>query len=983
MPQAHSVIGNQAAATYYDASGTVRSVNSNMVQTTVAQVGALGISGDNDKAGMAGNVVYMPHTIYNNGNGTDRFTVRVHVPLVGSFAAISIFPDGNGTGVPSSNIPLCAGEGESSCIRRGFEQPIAGNRGSFSFLVAYTLKPPVFGRTEDLFISNVRVAPVNTDSNLFATYEPNLRVAIDRVRLTQYVALSLTSKIGPPGVDAPAGRWPSASSSGMASGPDCPTVWSATLLDSNPQCRYVAQTVRYTNSGMRSGVLTFRTELPSGFRFVSGSAVWSHLPGALNEAGVATTNGGAGVIRLLHTLAENALAVIVDAVPPNTSGTFSFVVLVTEQALPGTTSTSLDYGYFSNSCNPMAPLGMSDACAGAGTAAKLNFPVRSNRSEFTVLPRVGVVVASDPSREADTVSPPEKSGHNQLIVPAVQAGGVVAFRNFVTNTGNGIDTFNLQLPDPGQEEGFPLGTLYRLLASAGGSPLTDTNQDGITDTGLILPGESKEVWFSAELPVGANAGNGPFHILLTARSVQNRLISDAVWNSTTAVTGALLDLTTSAEGNQVAHSDGNGATNLVPCDSGMNCDLGPGPTSHPSGIVQSVLGRTVAYPVFLTNNDTQDNTYSFQAQLPSGWSVKFMKGGMGSMFSPCYGPPISQPVPVVAGGQREIAACVTVPANGTLGRHAWTLTAQSHGPSHLGVLVADTIALEMLAMSKDSSAIQLLPAAATIPMPAGSVFTQRITLHNSGTQSCASGATGFDANLQLDARALAAGWTATIYLDRTGDGALDALSLPLGPALGVSPGNVNAALTAAGAEVLDFPAASALNFLIQLSAPAMLPPFSVADYALSIQDLSASACPLTRGAYRALVSGQQVRIRKTQALSADCQSDAQSLSTLSQAAIVAAPGQCILYQVEVVNDGALALRNVSINDGVPVYTHYTAAPGRQPESQCEAQLLQGEPVSLRTSPSNGPVASLRCTSADNTLAPAGSIVLRYSVQIDQ
>ena len=982
MPLAHSVIGNQAAATYHDASGTVRSVNSNMVQTTVAQVGAFSISGDNDKSGVAGNVVYMPHTIYNDGNGTDTFRVRVHVPVVGSFAAISIFPDGNGTGVPSSSVPLCSGDGEASCIRRGFEQAIAGNHGAFSFLVAYTLKQPVFNRTEDLFIANVRVFPVSADSALSATYAPNQRASIDNVRLTQLVALSLSSKIGPPAVDAPVGRWPVAISSGMASGPDCPTNWSATLVENNPNCRYTVQTARYTNSGMRSGVLTFRTELPAGFRFVSGSAVWSHLPGALSEGGVAMESAGAGSIRLLHTAAENALAVIVDAVPPNTSGTFSFVVLVAEQAIPGTTGTGFDYGYFSSTCNPMATAGIDESCGGSGPSAKLNYPVRSNRSEFTVLPHLGVVLASAPSREVDTASPPDKAGVNQIVVSAIQAGGVVAFRNVVTNTGNGTDTFNLQLPVPGQQEGFPLGTVYRLLGAAGGSPLTDSNQDGITDTGPIFAGESKEIWFHAELPVGTNAGTGPFHVLLTAGSVQNSSVSDAVWNSVTAVTGALFDLTSSSAGNQVVQIDGNGVISREPCDSGLNCDLGPGPTAYASGIAQTALGDTAVYSLFLSNNDTQDNSYSFQPQLPSGWLVKLIAGAVGAQSPDCEGPPIVQPVSVAAGGQRQVIACVTAPVNSPVGRYAFTLTAQSNRVSGQGVSVADTISLEMLAMSKPSSATQLLPSTATIPMLAGSVFTQRIALRNSGTESCATGTAGFDADLQLDARAQAAGWTATVYLDRSGDGALDAMSLPLGPASGTAPGNVNRALTAAGADVLDFSSGAILNFLIQLSAPAMLPPFSVADYALSIHDLSVSACPSANGAYRAQVSGQQVRIRKTQALNADCQGEPFPLNNLAQTPIVAAPGQCIVYQVEVVNVGASVLRNVSVDDSISTYTHYTVDPGRQPDIQCEAHNLEGDQVSLLVVPTNGPVASLRCTSEHNTLPPAGSIVLRYSVQID-
>jgi len=297
--------------------------------------------------------------------------------------------------------------------------------------------------------------------------------------------------------------------------------------------------------------------------------------------------------------------------------------------------------------------------------------------------------------------------------------------------------------------------------------------------------------------------------------------------------------------------------------------------------------------------------------------------------------------------------------------------------------VADTLSVETVVIFKASAGVQLHPPVATFPMAAGSVFTQSIDLRNTGTQSCTTGGAGFDVDLQLDARAQAAGWTAVLYLDRSGKGVVDDQSLPLGPAAGAAPGNVNAALTTAGAELRDFPSAATLNLLVQLSAPASLPPFAVADYAVLVQDRSDAACPNANGAYRALVRSQQVRIRKTQALDLTCQSGPLAIASLAETPLEAAPGQCILYQVEVLNEGASALRNVAVVDAVPTYTHYTVAPGLQPELQCITRNTEGDVLTLRTGPGSGPVASMRCTSDSNTLGPAGSIVMRYSVQLDQ
>ena len=66
-PAANTVIGNQAAASYTDASGIPQTVKSNQVSTTVAQVGGVTLTNAGDKTAAAGNVVYIPHSLINTG----------------------------------------------------------------------------------------------------------------------------------------------------------------------------------------------------------------------------------------------------------------------------------------------------------------------------------------------------------------------------------------------------------------------------------------------------------------------------------------------------------------------------------------------------------------------------------------------------------------------------------------------------------------------------------------------------------------------------------------------------------------------------------------------------------------------------------------------------------------------------------------------------------------------------------------------------
>lgn len=75
MPPAGAIIGNQASVTYTDASSQTKTATSNLVETTVLQVGSLTLDADNTKTASIGNTVYMPHTLTNTGNGSDTFTL--------------------------------------------------------------------------------------------------------------------------------------------------------------------------------------------------------------------------------------------------------------------------------------------------------------------------------------------------------------------------------------------------------------------------------------------------------------------------------------------------------------------------------------------------------------------------------------------------------------------------------------------------------------------------------------------------------------------------------------------------------------------------------------------------------------------------------------------------------------------------------------------------------------------------------------------
>jgi hypothetical protein len=103
----------------------------------------------------------------------------------------------------------------------------------------------------------------------------------------------------------------------------------------------------------------------------------------------------------------------------------------------------------------------------------------------------------------------------QTVAGPAAPGATVSFTNTVTNTGNATDTFNITTG----ASTFPSGTTFQLFKSDGVTPLTDTNGDGIPDTGPVTAGTTYNVIVKATLPPSATNAGAPFTLQKTATSV--------------------------------------------------------------------------------------------------------------------------------------------------------------------------------------------------------------------------------------------------------------------------------------------------------------------------------------------------------------------------------------------------------------------------------------------------------------------------------
>jgi len=985
VPMANTVIGNQAAASYVDASGTLRTVTSNLVQTTVAQVGAFLVSNGTTRTATAGSVVYVPHTITNAGNGTDSFTIQV-VEAAGTpgFSNVAVYPDANGNGIASSSVPLCTTNG-NSCSSVGFSQEIAGNGTSFRFLVAYTL--PITVASDGTTLSaTVGARPTDVHSSFYSTYTPNTLASTDRITLTTAAAFTVMKAIAAPSFAAAAGQWPVPNHVGPASVGNCPLQWSETLVAANPTCTYTVYSLRYTNTATDAsavGALTLEDTLPPGMQYVQGSSVWSAMGGVALQEGDYTLPQGNGLTPIYYAYDRNrrTLMASISRVSPNSSGAISFVVLVGADAAPSTSSTTNQARYFPDQCDASQRGVNPNNCSGLDPVTRPQPPVLTNAAPFVVRPRYGVVAARERSVVQDASDPPPHSGMDVVQQPSMTAGGSQQFAAVITNTGSTTDTFNLEVTSPQGRGLFPPETQYQLAHSDGVSPLTDTNQDGVVDTGPVAPGASVTVVVRVQLPNIVGLGDGPFQSLLTATSVRDdgqtsSAAHDSVWIEVLRIIGSLVDLTASATGNQVV-SDASGAPSVEPCRSGANCDIGPGPSILPSSSVTTEAGAPARFDVYIRNNDRIDNTYDLTAAVPVGWLATFVDPANPD----CANAAAMPTVVLTAGSQRRRVLCVTPSASATLGVQTITISARSQLAASSGARVADAITYAVRVHAIDRQSLQLMPTLAEHPVMAGSSAIYSVILSNAGTSSCATGAGGFDVDAQLDAAAVSAGWTAMVYLDRNTQGGAAADSVALGSVLGVAPGNLNN--TVADGAVTPLDPGQQLRLQLRVFAPMDALANTSASVRLIVKDVSPAACPQRAGLYTSTAQLEHVRLHKMQVLDPTCGGSDDLLVQLSTAPLQVAPGQCLVYQVQLINDGSAPVANVSLSDGIPAYTRYAIPPAAQPTVQCAATGLQGDAVSVGNSARGGVIKSVSCSSAANTLDPTGTLTLRFSVQVDQ
>ncbi|MDB5890008.1 MAG: hypothetical protein JWP47_839 [Polaromonas sp.] len=287
-PPAGTSISNQASASYLDGTGVTRTVNSNIVQTTVQQVASLTLATSGTQNATAGSVAYYPHTLTNTGNGIDTFALSTSNAGVFSMTGVQIFAD-NGSGQPTG--PAITSSG-----------PVASNA-QFRFIVAGTL-PAGAANTNTNTITVLAASgftPATTASNT------------DVTTVTSNAVITLTKSVNVSS-GAPGGTY--------------------------------TYSLTYTNTGNSNATgVTISDPIPAGLNYVPGSARWS-VTGASTPIDTGASVGTApNTLTSAYTPGNATFAATLAQVTPGQSGIISFQVVVATDASPGIRNNTANTSY--------------------------------------------------------------------------------------------------------------------------------------------------------------------------------------------------------------------------------------------------------------------------------------------------------------------------------------------------------------------------------------------------------------------------------------------------------------------------------------------------------------------------------------------------------------------------------------------------------------------------------------------------------------
>ncbi len=849
------VIKNQAGATYLDSANISRSTTSNLVETLVNPVVAFTLENSQTKRGAPSGTVIFHHVLTNTGNSTDSFQLTIN--LLGSgISTATIYSDANQDGLLDlGTAPINSGS---------FVGPLAPGE-SYEFVIEALVSPTVtLNSSQALTIS--ATSQKATSGTALANGAIGTITNVDTVDVTDLPIIEITKSLNNNSGSSP-------------SGPHVVTFTYANkgMTDMDPS----------TTNGIK-----LIDELPEGMRF-NGGVSWSFSTSDITASG--TTSGGSQSVGNQDIAFSTCIApssgcpvkdrieFVMDGLPQGSLAKVRFEVNIEAGLLATTLYNEGIYGYDENN-NGLVELSEENS-------------TNTNRVPFQILANYSVLANNggcDLGTD-DNCDGLDDTNHELVDLASVSQGERVRFVNYIWNTGNATDIFNITL----EGSSFPTGTSFFFYESDGITPLLDTDNDGKPDTGGIpAAGETcpaylvtdstnglcgSKVVLVATLPIMALGG--PYQVIKRATSSKDVSVSNTVIDRLGAVIQSTVDLTNNLRAQTSITAEEN-------CNEEADaCGFGKGAETDPVTTNQASPGQTTRFNLYATNTSNTADGYLLEysnsdfaaGNLPAGWSVSFKNTDEVVISS----------IPVVAPHQSVLFyADVTIPQDASLGSQSiyFKVVSPSTG--------AFDIKHDAVLVSQAGCLIFEPPNASGSVMTGGVVIYEHRIVNNN---------VGSFANLTFNIENSAPGFSAVLYADTDGN---DEFNPPDDEAF-------TAITTLAGQ--------SELSFFVKVSAPSNAPENTVNLTTITLE----LPCGTIEIVDTTTVSNTNMKIVKEQALDALCDGTP-DLTGFVTTPFAVAPGQCVIYRLTTENTGVNQAHNVLIQDATPAYTSFLVIGGTIP-----------------------------------------------------
>ncbi len=883
---AGTLIKNQASATYKDASGVDQVATSNLVETLVQQVAAMDLLQDQTRPGALGNTLYFPHVLTNTGNDVDTYYLS---------AANAV-----GDQYDFTSVKIYADANRDGVLDNPQEITSVNDlaaRAEYYFVVAVTL--PATGPVPN-DIGNITVTAYSDFNNSVT------QTNTDSVVITNKAVVDVTKSMS-----ASTGYSPS-------------DVFTVSLSYAN-------------NSTETATDVTLIDSLPVGMSYVADSAKWS-ATGNLQLTDNDKTDSQSGIVYCAYHndctgLPSNGnstqqVTAIISSLVGGASGILTFDVQIDSSVVASTLYNTAYYLYHDSSVIvPMKP---------------------SNKVPFEVLALPAVAANgsnTNSANDADNLG----GSTDAFIVNDANQRATVSFDNYIRNKGNSTDTFDITI-DENTLNPFPANTVFQLFKEDGFTPLLDTNNNGIVDTGPVLSNGQFKVVLKAVLPanspVGTNGGAG-FNVLKTATSSIDDTISDSVTDRLLNINTAYsVDITNNA-------SIANGGTGV-----------GIGAETNPVTVLSAAPGETAIFNLFVNNTSNVASSYVLEYSMSNtpfvagnvvdNLTITFHNdGGNGQCTS--LGSVMTSTGMIAATSAKQVCAAVTIPKDAIA-----TLDASGNLVKHSIYFRAKSAITGVSDIKHDALIIEEVAALGITPDQQGQVQSGNTITYSHHITN--------DGNTALECINVAlqnseAGWNSLMYLDSNQNGQLDANDVLLTDQL-LNPGEL-------------------ISVLVKLFVPATVPLGIKNNTTLTVSghkdngDGDATTCngtPLTDAVVDiTTVSESEVNIIKEQAEDNDCNGQADT-GVFSTTSFPVAPQTCVIYRLTATNNGNTTVNNVRIDDAAPAFTVFNNT-GALPS------VTQGM-VTGGVDGNEGVISGGSVAGSSISLAPAGQMVLTFGVKLD-